>query len=72
MADRKLKFEVSGECDDIDWDPAEWTDSESKVEFEGQLNDIAEDRSTWGPRLVGDTIDKLWAEVQAAQRDSDE
>ncbi len=67
MTSQKISFEVYGDVNDMDFDPNEFTEIETMKEFEKLILDGAEDSATWGVRIIGDTIEKLWEKVQQAK-----
>lgn len=61
---RKIQCEVYGNCPAFHFDPHDFIDVEDIIEFEDDLNMMLEDDVTYGVKLVGESIESLWEEVQ--------
>ena len=69
---KRICYEVSGDCPSHQWEPEEFIDCETIEEFERDLISGAEDSASWGCRVVGDTIQGLWEEVQEKKQEPNE
>lgn len=61
---KRLDFEITGDTPSFEFNPDDYVDCESAKGLERQLCESAEEQATWGARLIGVDIERLWEQVK--------